>query len=151
MSFLEGVRADFVLGFVLGRFLDSRPCPRQVLGFSWQSWLKTWPRTRQEKGGLGGRSPPSKSSRKHAQSKPRSSKNHPKIFENRALTPPNRCQKALERCSKARSYPEPLLGEHHLSFLAPFFRILSRLGFQDGPMLEAKTEPKSIKHQYEKG
>ena len=34
-----------------------------------------------EIGGVwGGRSPPSKSSRKHAQSKPRSSKNHPKVL-----------------------------------------------------------------------
>ena len=40
LSFPEGVRTDFLLGFVLGRFLDSRLCLRQVLGFSWQSWLK---------------------------------------------------------------------------------------------------------------
>ena len=41
LSFPEGVRTGFLLGFVLGRFLDSRLCPRQVLGFSWQSWLRT--------------------------------------------------------------------------------------------------------------
>ena len=34
-----------------------------------------------------GRSPPSKSSQKHAQSKQRSSRNHPKTFKKRALTP----------------------------------------------------------------
>ena len=43
------------------------------------------------------------------------------------------------------------LGEHHLNLLAPSFRILSRLGSQDGPMLQAKTDPKSIKNRYEKG
>ena len=36
-------------------------------------------------------------------------------------------------------------GEVHKYFLGPFFRILSRLGSQDGPKLEAKTGPKSIK------
>ena len=40
-SFLGGVRTDFLLGFVLGRFLDSRLCARQVLGFSLLNWLKT--------------------------------------------------------------------------------------------------------------
>ena len=54
LSFPEGVRTDFLLGFVLGRFLDSRLCPRQVLGFSWQSWLKTWPRTTKTKSRAGG-------------------------------------------------------------------------------------------------
>ena len=43
------------------------------------------------------------------------------------------------------------LGELPDDFLAPFFRILSRLGPQDGPMLEAKTDPKSIKNRCEKG
>ena len=37
------------------------------------------------------------------------------------------------------------LGELSDNFGGPFFRILSRLGPQDGPMLEAKTDPKSIK------
>ena len=32
-------------------------------------------------------------------------------------------------------------------FERPFFRILSRLGPQDGPMLEAKMDPKSIKNR----
>ena len=44
-----------------------------------------------------------------------------------------------------------LLGREHGEFLDPFFRIWSRLGPQDGPMLEAKTEPKSIKNRCEKG
>ena len=38
----------------------------------------------------------------------------------------------------------------HLSFLVPCFRIWSRLGPQDGPMLEAKTDPKSIKKRCKK-
>ena len=39
---------------------------------------------------------------------------------------------------------------HRLSFWTPIFRILSRLGSQDGPMLETKTDPKSIKNRCEK-
>ena len=37
------------------------------------------------------------------------------------------------------------LGEHHDLFFRAIFPILRRLGSQDGPMLEAKTDPKSIK------
>ena len=39
---------------------------------------------------------------------------------------------------------------HPLNFRGPFFRIWSRLGPQDGPMLEAKMDPTSIKNRCEK-
>ena len=71
-SFLESVRKDFLLGFVLGRFLDSRLCPRQVLRFSQQNWLKTYPRTTKTKA--------KKSRRKHAKSNPGSSEKSSKNY-----------------------------------------------------------------------
>ena len=43
-----------------------------------------------------------------------------------------------------------ILGGVHHDVLAQFFQIFSHLGHQDGPELEAKTEPKSTKNRFEK-
>ena len=76
----------------------------------------------QERGGLGGRSPPSKSGRKHAQSKPGSSEKSSKNHRKSSPDPPkNRGQEALERSSKAGSYPEPLSGSCMPKFWSHFF------------------------------
>ena len=97
----------------------SRLCPRQVLGFSALSSASSWiflaklaedlaeKNKNQIKigGGLWGRSPPSKSSRKHAQSKPRSSEKSSKNHRKSSPDPPkNRGQEVLKRSSKAGSY-----------------------------------------------
>ena len=92
----EALRLDFSCKRLYG--FCSRLCPRQVLGFSAKLAASSWiflaklaedltenNRNQVKSGGSGGR-PPSKSRRKHAQSKPRTSKDHPKISENRALT-----------------------------------------------------------------
>ena len=67
--FVVGVCMDFVLGFVLGKLLDPLGKLVEDLANSNENQIRRG-------GDLGGRSSPSKSSRKHAQSKPGSSKSH---------------------------------------------------------------------------
>ena len=96
----KALRFDFSCRRLYG--FCSRLCPRQVLGFSALSSASSWiflaklaeDLTKNNRNQVS--SPPSKSSRKHAQSKPRSSKNHPKIPENRALTPPKSMPKRFK-------------------------------------------------------
>ena len=90
------------------------------------------------------------SSRKHAQSDPGSSKNHPKNYRKSNLTPPKSRPRTSWTLLKSKFVFRTILWELQHSFLDPFFRILKRLGSQDGSMLEAKTEPKSIKIRYKK-
>ena len=101
---------SWILGFVLGKFLD-------FLGkVGWRP-NQEQRKPSQERVGLEGRSPPSKSSRKHAQSKPRSSKNHPKIIDHRALTPQKSRPKGSWTVLKSRFVSRTALGELPRSFL----------------------------------
>ena len=131
---------SWILGFVLGKFLD-------FLGkVGWRP-NQEQRKPSQEPMGLEGSSPPSKSSRKHAQSKPRSSRNHPKTSKNRALTPAKSMPKRFQTRSRSNVVLTTNKEGRRKSFRNQFFRILIRLGPQDGPMLEAKMDPKSIKNQ----
>ena len=132
-------------------------CPRQVLGFSalcsTSSWIflaKLVEGLTKNKENQDQKEQP-KTCPKLAKKFQKSSKNHRKSTPD---PPQNRGQEALERSSKAGSYPYPLLGrtaEVFGTYRRSFWRPFGGLGPQDGSMLEAKTEPKSIKNRCEKG
>ena len=77
---LVGVCTEFVFGFVLGKLLDFLGKLAEDLAKSNENQIRSGKV-------LGGRDMP-KHAEKHAQSRPGKSKNYPKIFENRGLTPP---------------------------------------------------------------
>ena len=139
----------------------SRLCPRQVLGFSALSSASSWiflaklaedltknNENQVKSGGVWG----GVGSRKHAQSKPRSSKNHPKSLNIEPSPPKNPGQKALERCSKARSYSESLLGgtipnfwSHFSDFEPSWPPSWPQVGGQDGAKINKKSMQKKMK------
>ena len=72
-------------------------------------------------GGLGGRSPPSKSSRKHAQSKPRSFRNSSKNFRKWSPDPPKIDAKTLLDDVLKEDRIKNALGEGACQILGPIF------------------------------
>ena len=77
-------------------------------------------------------------------------KNHPTIIENRALTSPKIEAKRLLKGFHKQDRMKNPLGEYQDKCLIPFFRILRRLGSQDGFHFGGQDGFKIIKKSMQK-
>ena len=101
-------------------------------------------------GGIwGGGAPPAEAAENTVQSLPRMLEKSIRNLKKSSPDPPKSDAKRpkKKKVCQSKIVLRTALGELPDNFWEPFFRILSRLGPQDGSMLEAKMDPKSRKNR----